>query len=136
MDETQKWLALIMGDILLVLAVVTAIRRAVVGVIESVMKESMVEVNQHLTRTDAKVDAIQTRMARRDAQVGEMAQTVAQVAYQVRPNKGGSLRDSVERTEASVRDTRAELGERIEKVDNRLDAAVTDIAVLRSKLEG
>lgn len=120
-EEWHKWFAIIAGDILLLAALFGLGRRAVTGTIKAVLKEELKEVKDHAKSTDEKVDKLIQDGEQRDAKLEGVADTVGKIVYQVEPNKGGSLRDSVVRTETAVKELEGKIDDKLEVLGGKLD---------------
>lgn len=116
------WIAAILGDILLIAGVFALIQRWMANNVKRALSEAVqpVEVKvddlMHSTKELGEIQSVHT------AQLDALSGQVSAITYQVRPNRGSSLRDTADRTEAAVKE-----------MDGKLDTAITDIAVLKAK---
>jgi len=102
----------VMGDVLLIAAVWALFRRTFIGAVRNAMKPTEDKVDVLVSKADAlaKVQSEHT-----DA-LGTLKTQVMKIEYQVQPNRGSSLRDTANRTEATVK----ELDNKVDGLSDRM----------------
>jgi len=123
LTTAHLWLAAILGDLLLVAAVITLFRKWLSSRILTELKDVVKPVERKvdgLINTAKELGEVQSAHTN---QLEALGGQVSAITYQVRPNRGSSLRDTADRTEKTVNE-----------LDGKLDSALTDIAVLKSKV--
>ncbi len=109
---------LILGDILLIAAVWALFHRTFVGAVRTAMKPTEDKVDGLLTKADA-LAVVQTEHT---DSLRVLKAQVMKIEYQVQPNRGTSLRDSANRTEAGVKELDAKvdgLSDRMARIEGR-----------------
>ena len=108
----------IMGDVLLIAAVWALFRRTFIGAVRNAMKPTEDKVDILV----AKVDAQGVVQAEHTASLGTLKTQVMKIEYQVQPNRGTSLRDTANRTEATVKEIDGKvdgLSDRVSRIEGR-----------------
>ena len=108
----------ILGDILLIGAVWALVRRSFTAAVRSAMKPTEDKVDS-LVR---KATTLGTVQAEHTDLLGALKTQVAKIDYQVQPNRGGSLRDTANRTEATVKEIDGKvdgLSDRVSRIEGR-----------------
>ena len=131
-EEWHKWVVYILGDLLLLLSVIGLMSKYVRSAIKSVIQEETKETKERAVEASEKVDALLVAHDQTHAQLTTLAEVVTKVVYQVQPNKGGSIRDAIDRTEAAV----STLTEQVAVIDTKVDEARVDIAGVKGQIKG
>jgi hypothetical protein len=124
LTTVQVWIAAILGDILLIGGVFALINRWMAANIGRAIKDSMTPVATEVKALTDKAEELGKVQGVHTEQLAIMAASVSKISYQVQPNRGSSLRDTTDRTEIL-------LGE----LDGKVDSALLDIALLKSKIK-
>lgn len=108
----------VMGDVLLVAAVWALFRKTFIGAVRNAMKptEDKVDVLVAKAETLSKVQEQHTEV------LGTLQTQVMKIEYQVQPNRGTSLRDTANRTEATVKEIDGKvdgLSDRVSRIEGR-----------------
>jgi ABC-type transporter Mla subunit MlaD len=123
LTTVHLWIAAILGDILLIAGVFALIQRWMANNVKKVLQETITPVDTKVTGLVQTAKDLGEIQAKHTNQLDALGSQVQNITYQVRPNRGSSLRDTADRTEQAVKE-----------MDGKLDEALTDIAVLKSKV--
>jgi F0F1-type ATP synthase membrane subunit b/b' len=132
LEEWHKWVVYILGDLLLLASVIGLMMRLVKRSIKKVITEETKETKERAVEASKKVDTLLEAHDQTHEQIRLLADTMAKVVYQVQPNKGGSIRDAIDRTETAV----VELTAQVSVVDAKVDEARVDIAGVKGQIKG
>jgi Na+-transporting methylmalonyl-CoA/oxaloacetate decarboxylase gamma subunit len=131
-EEWHKWAVYILGDLLLLAAVIGLMSRLVKRSIKSVIQEETTDTKERAEETAKKVDDLLVSSKANKDHLEELSEVVGRVVYQVQPNKGGSIRDAIDRTEKAVSD----LVGQVSVIDAKVDEARVDIAGVKGQIKG
>lgn len=110
----------VMGDLLLIAAVWALFRRTFIGAVRAAMKPT----EDKVTALVAKADSLAKVQSAHTETLGALQSQVMKIEYQVQPNRGSSLRDTANRTEATVKelDTKVDgLSDRMARIEGSQD---------------
>lgn len=131
-EEWHKWVVYILGDLLLLTSVLGIFWALVKKGLKTVIQEETADTKAKAAEAATKVDTLLEAHDQTHAQITALAEVVGKVVYQVQPNKGGSIRDAVDRTEKNV----AALVTQVEDLDTKVDEARVDIAGVKGQIKG